>query len=309
MQQALGGFAIIWLVIGLGWILGHVGVVSSRQRAFLNDLAFLVASPALLFTLVSGGSLTHLFSRTLFVSVAAIAAAAVLYLASAWLLGRRRAGDLTVGALCACYTNAGNLGLPIAIHLLGDGAWMAPIMLLQVGILQPAALAILDARRARADGVRLSPLAYATLPFRNPITVGILLGLAVNLLDLSLPGWLMGSLELVGGMAIPMMLVAFGVSLRLDPLPGRGPHVRELWVIQLIKVVLMPAVACGLALAAGLPQGDVFAVTVIAALPTAQNVYVISSRYAVRERLARDSVFWSTILSVPSIVAISALLG
>ena len=110
-------------------------------------------------------------------------------------------------------------------------------------------------------------------------------------------------------MAIPMLLMAFGVSLWLSPLPGKGPHSFELWVTMAIKLLLMPLAAIGIGMLFGLARHELFAVAVIAALPTAQNVFVISARYRVREMLARDAVFWSTILTVPTIVAISALLG
>ena len=53
-------------------------------------------------------------------------------------------------------------------------------------------------------------------------------------------------------MAVPAMLLAFGVSLRLDPLPGRGTHAREVGLIQVAKVVVHPLVAWGLGLAFGL---------------------------------------------------------
>ena len=45
------------------------------------------------------------------------------------------------------------------------------------------------------------------------------------------------------------------------------------------------------------------------ALPAAQNIYVIASRYEVGELLARDSIFISTMLSVPTITLIAGLLG
>lgn len=59
----------------------------------------------------------------------------------------------------------------------------------------------------------------------------------------------------------------------------------------------------------GLSGHELLAVTVIAALPSAQNIYVIAARYEVGELLARDSIFTSTLLSVPVITLIAGLLG
>lgn len=306
---ALTGFATIWLVVALGWLLAHTRALGSSGQSMLNKLAFVAASPALLFDLVAHGSLSHLFSRSLAASALAIAGTIGLYLLlNAWVF-RHSLGGATIGWMSAAYTNAGNLGLPVAQHVLGDMTWMAPILLIQVALLQPFALATLDIAQARADGVRLSPVRYLSLPFRNPITVGILLGLAVNLSGVRLPDWLGSGISMVGGMAVPMMLIAFGISLRLDPLPGAGPHAREVWTLQLLKIVVMPALAIGAGALLGLDRYELFAVGVIAALPTAQNIFVISSRYHVAMPVARDCVFWSTILTVPAIVGLSVVLG
>lgn len=309
MQAALSGYLTIWSVIGVGWLVAHWGVLTETHRRFLSRLAFLIASPMLLLSLVAQASLDHLFAATLAVSALAIAGAAGLYLVVARLFFRPDLGGTVIGTLCSAYTNAGNLGLPIAAYVLGDMTWMAPIMLIQVGLLQPTALALLDVAAARGAGVRLSWARYLTLPFRNPITVGTLAGLVINALGVPVPAAVWAPIDMIGAMAVPAMLLAFGVSLRLDPLPGKGAHRNELIVIEAIKVLAHPLIAYLLAAHVFvLPLSDVLAVTVIAALPTAQNVYVIAGRYHVRSQLARDAIFWSTIVSVPVIVAASTWL-
>ena len=309
MLAALGGFAIIWTIIAVGWLLAQLSILDAHGRVLLNQLAFLVASPALLFSIVSKASLARLFSNTLIASVGAIAVTAGLYLLANALVFKHSLGGATIGWLVAAYTNAGNLGLPVAQHVLGDITWMAPILLVQVAFLQPFALASLDAVSARARGVRLSTGAALSLPVRNPITVGILLGLMVNLTHVTLPAWLGTAVDMVGGMAVPMMLLAFGVSLRRDPLPGSGPHAREVWLLEALKLVVMPGIALAAGSALGLDRHQLLAVGVIAALPTAQNIYVIASRYGQSVPVARDGVFWSTIGSVPVILGLVAFLG
>ncbi|MDN6325509.1 MAG: AEC family transporter, partial [Corynebacterium sp.] len=48
---------------------------------------------------------------------------------------------------------------------------------------------------------------------------------------------------------------------------------------------------------------------VVAALPTAQNVFTYSQRFGVNTVLARDTAVISTMLSIPSIAVITLLLG
>ena len=54
---------------------------------------------------------------------------------------------------------------------------------------------------------------------------------------------------------------------------------------------------------------DLLAVTVIAALPTAQNVFTHAVRYDRGVILARDTIFITTLLSVPVLILIAALLA
>ena len=57
-----------------------------------------------------------------------------------------------------------------------------------------------------------------------------------------------------------------------------------------------------------LPHEAVRAVTIVAALPSAQNIYVISMRYGVRELFARDTIFTATAVSALVILALVTLL-
>ena len=86
-----------------------------------------------------------------------------------------------IGALSASYVNASNLGLPVAAYVLGDAALVAPTLLLQLLVLQPLALAVLD---ADVRGTRPSVSEVLLRPFTNPLTIGTLVGLL-----LSITGW------------------------------------------------------------------------------------------------------------------------
>ena len=51
MQGALSGFFTIGVIVATGALLAHFRVLGDLHRALLNRLAFLVASPSLLFSL------------------------------------------------------------------------------------------------------------------------------------------------------------------------------------------------------------------------------------------------------------------
>jgi malonate transporter and related proteins len=300
------GFAVIALVIGLGVVLAHLRIVDAAGQQTLSTLAFYVASPALLITVLQGSDPGAVFSGTLLASAGGVLVVGVASVAMSW-ARRRTLGETVVGALSAGYCNAANLGLPVATYVLGDATLVAPVMLMQIMVLQPVALTLLD---VAASESRLTPWKVISRPFKNPITIGSMLGLLLAVTGARLPSWLDGSVTLVGDMSVPAMLVAYGVSLRLGPLPGRGVPAAELgWQVGL-KMVGQPLATYLLAqYAFGLEGHQLLAVTVIAALPTAQNVFVMASRYGQATLLARDVIFLSTIASAPVVLLISALLS
>ena len=53
MLGALQGFSTITAVIAVGWVLAHRGILGLEARQILADLAFFVASPALLLVVLA----------------------------------------------------------------------------------------------------------------------------------------------------------------------------------------------------------------------------------------------------------------
>jgi predicted permease len=313
VQGVLAGFATIGIIIGLGFLLAHLRILDATALGVLTRVAFYVASPALMITVLGGTDAHRLLSANLVASLGSVAVAATIAVLVARLLWRREAGDTVIATFCSAYVNAGNLGLPIAAYALGDAALIAPMLLAQLLILQPSGLAVLDAityvpspgiSRGRLLLIRLSQ------PLRNPLALGSLIGLVLALTGFKLPLIINAPLTLVGGIAVPAMLLAYGISLRLGPRPGSGEPPIQIATLVSIKLVVQPITAYLIgAYALGLVGRDLLAVTVIAALPTAQNVFTFAVRYDRGVILARDMIFVATLLSVPVILIITWLLA
>ncbi|GAB2915584.1 AEC family transporter [Streptomyces mayteni] len=307
MGGVITGFAIIASVIGTGYLLGRRGSLGENGREVLTKLAFHVATPALLFVTLAQADLTHVFSPSLLVTALSTLVVAALFVVlgvvRGWGVGRT-----TIGALCSSYVNAGNLGIPIAVYVLGDASLVAPVLLLQQLVITPVALTVLDLTSPTAES-RTAWQRLAT-PFRNPVVAGSLSGVAVAATGWSVPVTLLEPATLIGNMAVPAVLMAFGISLRGSPLPGRGAERWPVLASVALKSVIHPLVAW--AIAAGVFRLGATAqltVVVTAALPAAQNLFTYASRYDVGVRLARESILLSTALAVPTLTVIAALLG
>lgn len=309
MTDALQGFVTIGVVILAGVIAAQFGVIDDRGQRTIANVSFTIGSPALLLVMLADADLKTVFGPNLFVafgSVVIMVVVAWLLCGLVWQMPRR---DRVIAAMLSSYVNGGNLGLPIALYVLGDAALMAPVLLMQVVFLQPLGLTLLDLSRARRAGRRLGWWSTISRPVRNPMTVGTLLGLIVNLTGITLPMPILAPLELMGNLSVPCALLAFGIALRLGPKPGLGPQTPIVMTLVALKLIGQPLAAYGLAVLIGASPELTLAVCVIAALPAAQNVFIIAQRYDTATVIARDAGLWGTLGSIGSILLVTLLLG
>ncbi|MFI1357143.1 AEC family transporter [Streptomyces sp. NPDC020898] len=306
MQGVLTGFAVIAVVIGVGYVIGLRGYLGDNGREVLTKLAFHVATPALLFTTLARADLSVIFSSRLLVTALSTVAAAGVFIAVG-VVRRWGAGRTTIGALCSSYVNSGNLGIPIAVYVLGDASLVAPVLLFQQIVVTPVALTVLDL----TNGGEKGPLWRQLItPIRNPIAVGSLSGVLVSATGFTVPAPVMDPLTLIGNMSVPAVLLAFGISLCGSTLPLRGSERGPVLLSVVLKSVGQPLAAWALAAGVfGLRGAPLLDVVVTSALPAAQNLFTYAGRYRVGETLARESILLSTILAVPVLVVVAALLG
>ncbi|OYX53324.1 MAG: hypothetical protein B7Y93_07805 [Micrococcales bacterium 32-70-13] len=306
MAGVLIGFAIIGAVIAVGYLVGRLGILGPHAEFVLGRFAFFVLSPALLFTVLAEADARQLFSSLLPVSAIAALSCMAVFALVARVVWRRAVPETTIGSLASGYANANNIGLPIAAYVLGDPAFAAPIILLQLVILTPIALTILDVTTSGT----LSIGRVLSQPVRNPLIIGSALGLLLSVTGIELPEPVMEPFHLIGAAAVPTVLLLFGMSLHgrriLEPGSGR----RDILLAVSLKIVAMPTIAWAVgAFVFGLEGLPLFAVVVLAALPTAQNVFNYAVRFERAVPVARDAVLITTVLSVPALIVIAALLA
>ena len=280
MGEVLGGLGVFGVVIAVGWVLGRTGAVPAGSDRVLTRIAFWAATPALLATTLGRADLGAVASgRTAAVvctELVAVAGAALLQR----LVLRRPAADAVIGALACSYVNAANLGIPVALLVLGDTTPVAAVLLLQLLVITPVSFALLDwvtagpgqggtavpgvvpgapgsgqdeagggrrapgaapgavgsggalggtqpgERRSSRPGAWSSRRARLTAPARNPLLVGVLSGVLVNVAGVDLEhlggGHVQAVLDLLGRTAVPVMMLALGLSLADSRASRRG---------------------------------------------------------------------------------------
>lgn len=305
MLAVLQAFTVIIVVIIVGVVVGWRGVLGDNARMVLNRTAFHIGVPALLLLSLADSEPSEVFSLTLLVSAIAALTIYLVYFVVATVIRWPR-GEATIGAMLASYVNAGNLGIPISAYVLGSTTEVSALILFQILVLVPISMGLLDSETAQHRSVSRRIGALAS----NPIIAASAVGLALMVADVEIPELLHNPLELLAALAVPTVLLAFGISLTTRATDAGKTHRGQLGLAVLLKLVAMPALAYSLArFGFGVDQHQLLVVTVLSALPSAQNINTYAALYQRGDKLARDTTLVSTLLSVPVIVVVVLLTG
>ncbi|MFJ6535835.1 AEC family transporter [Paenarthrobacter sp. NPDC091711] len=307
MDGVLKGFFVVGVVLLIGYILGRTKVLGPEGSKVLSTLTFMVGLPCLMFSAIASKHINEVLSATGLISVVT-AAAVMLVFTVAGTIARWGVRRTTIGALSVGIVNSTNLGVPLSLYILGSATYVTPIMLFQLAIVTPIALTILDL--TDPAGKQVSVWRTLSIPFRNPVTVAAILGVLVSALGIEVPGMVLDPLALVAQLAVPLMLIIFGMSLHgLSVRPGisdRAPTT----VAVVLKSAVQPALAWALAaFVFHLDPFSTFVVTACAILPTGQNVVLYAVRYGVGQGIAQSTAVFTSILAVPLLLGAAWLFG
>ncbi|MBP3088101.1 AEC family transporter [Corynebacterium sp. sy017] len=315
MIGVLEGFAVIFTVIFVGYLLARLNIIASdEQRLTLNRIAFFAATPALVFQVVSTAPTDSFFSTVSLVSIVTALASAALFLALAYAYTRYKntsqvdGATLTMGAAASGYVNSNNIGLPVGIYVLGSTAYVPPLLLVQMLIFTPIILALItrNNQNTRVWQQLLHSLKNSLL---SPVVLAAFSGLVVSICSLHVPELVLEPLSILGGASIPVILLSFGASLHKASVLA-PESLRALTILATtIKVLLMPVLALCFGSLFHLHSDQLYAVVILAALPTAQNVYNYAATYQRGQTITRDTILLSTFLSLPVMFCIALLFG
>ncbi|WP_419320845.1 AEC family transporter [Caulobacter sp. ErkDOM-E] len=294
-----------FLLVGAGVALVRLRLLDEGMSRGLSAYVFWIGFPALLI---------HSLSRigtpgpALAWGLAAFAGAALLVMAGLLVLGQvlgwtreERAGAALAGSL----GNSAFLGLPIAAAVLGPEAarLAAGVVAVDFVIVAATGIALLGWAAGR------SILGSVWRALSNPVVVASLIGVGMAITGLTLPSLLDRAVAAAAVSGSPVALVALGAALALrsadvEAVPRSAPVISAA-VAKLLTLPVLTWLAVGLTDA---PMAFRMGATLLAATPTAVNVFIQTRSLGVFARGAARTVALTTALAVITLSAVAILL-
>ena len=302
--------SIVWsvlsiaLIIGVGWSARQGGALGPEAAGSLASATYWVASPAMLFHAIVATGTSGVFGAPLAVAAVSGAGTALLFVAVARLFLRLARGEIALGAMASSLNNGAYIGIPIAVYVLNDASAVVPILVFQLGFFTPMFFVLAD---LVGSGQRPPVVGIARVVARNPMVIAAVCGFMFSAAGWPMPTLLDVSTSMLGAAAPPMILLSFGAAL-VDRRAASGDAGAPAIACTVVaKLAVQPAIACGVGMLLGLTGPALMSVTIMAALPSAQNAYIAATRAKAGERIAQGTVLVTTFASLPVVVGIAAI--
>ena len=293
-------------LIFLGFLTARIVRQPVEALGWLNIFVVYLALPALFFNLLSVTPIEEL-TRWDFIlaNLAATYFIFILVFVVAVVLRRSSIGDSTIQALAGAYGNIGFMGPSLAILAFGEKAAIpvALIFCFENALhfcVAPGLMAISNSERRRIFPMVLQIIRSIVF---HPFILATAAGIAAAWINFEMPDAPARLLQYLSQAAAPCALFAMGVNLALRPLKRVPP---ELGYVVPAKLVLHPIIMYFvLSLVGDFDPVWVYTAILLAALPTATNVYVIAQQYGFWVERASATILITTTVSV---VTVSALI-
>jgi malate permease and related proteins len=288
--------APVFAIVALGWALGPRLALDAKT---LSRAAYYVFVPAFTFDVISRSRVPlESAGRMAAYAVATHLAFGAIAFALARLLGRPRK-LVAAWVMLSVFGNVGNFGLALIQFRLGPDA-LAPATIYFIVILLTSFVVCVGVA-AWTRGGRLSAVVSV---LRTPAILVAIPALLVSAAGAELPLFLGRTVGLLGNAMIPAMLFVLGVQLA---------EARALWpsadsvAVAALRLVGAPLVAWVLAAPFGLSGLERATGILQAGMPAAILVAIIATEYDVEPGFVTASVLLSTVLSLPTLTVLLAM--
>lgn len=301
LNLALPYFGLIFI----GFACGKAKALPEDGLAWMNFFLLYVSLPALLFGIMAKTPFAEL-NNPPFLIATTFGTASAFFLAMflSQLIGRLSVRESTLAGLAGGYGNIGYMGPGLALAVLGSKA-AAPTALIFccdaifLFTVVPLLIALTD--REHQSLLRTLGMVARQIVL-NPLIMSACAGALAAAFQVRPPAAIDNTLLFLQNSAAPVALFVLGVTVALRPLAGVP------WEVPgaiAVKLVIHPLIVFGLMLEFGpFPQPWAATAVLMAALPPALSVFVISRQHDTWVEPASVAVLIGTFASVITLTSV-----
>lgn len=286
-------------IVLAGFVTAKKGWFSQVQLDGISKLTFYGFIPSFLFYQMANADLSSQLDARLFAAfyLPVLCIYALGFLANYIFhkqLGKSIGGSAVFG-LNVSYSNNIIVGLPVLLLAVGEQA--LPVIFIIVTFHSVMLFGLTGVLAANDGGFNLQ--SFLTQNLTNPLIIGILSGLVVNVSGITLPSLINDSLQLFSKPAVTLALFILGSSIAFYKV---NQDKRFIAIATVLKLIILPTtVYFSASYLFGLSALVVKVLVVLSACPIGVNAYLIAKNYKFHQETVASSVVVTTIFSAVTI--------
>lgn len=286
----------VFAVMLVGYLLRRIGFLTEEFVTVANKFVFKVCLPCMLFLDLAQIDIRHQFDGAY---IGFCAAVTIISILSIWGLAKLFLKDKTeVGAFVqtAYRSSAAILGIAFIENIYGNSG-MGPLMIIgAVPLYNIFAVIILTVESndetVRKDKSRIKTTFLNIL--KNPIIIGIALGMLASLIQIKMPHMLEKSVQYLGNMASPLALIAIGAGFEGKKALAK---IKPSLVATFLKLIGLTAIFLPIAVWLGFRDQKLLALVIMLASPTTPTAYIMAKNMHGDDVLSSSVIVLTTFFS------------
>lgn len=284
----------VFLLMVFGIILKKIGWVSESFAKQMNKFVFLVPLPVLLFQDLATVDFTKAwnFKFVIFCFVVTVLSILIVVLISSLLKERSLRGEFIQSSY---RSSAALLGVALIQNIYGHSV-MGPLMIIgSVPLYNIMAVIVLSYYQPN-KGIKKQDIWKSTIKgiIKNPIIIGIVMGLLWSILQLPMPLILSKTVSNISAMATPMGLIAMGASFDMKKALGK---IKPAFLAAFIKLFGFCMLFVPVAIMFGFRNEQLVAILIMLGSATTVTCFVMARNMGHEGILSANVVMITTLLS------------
>lgn len=286
----------IFAVILVGYFLKRIGMLTDAFVSVANKFVFKVSLPCMLFLDLWATDIRSSFDGAYIGLCAGITIVSILLIWAGARLFLKDKAQVGAFVQAAYRSSAAILGIAFIQNIYGDSG-MGPLMIIGAVPLYNIFAVIILTVESQDEQIRTRKGRVKTTLFnivKNPIIIGIILGMLASLLSLKLPHMVEKSISNIGSMASPLALIAIGAGFE-----GRQAltKIKPTIIAAFIKLIGLTAIFLPVAIWFGFRDQKLLALLIMLGSPTTPTAYIMAKNMDGDEVLSSSVIVLTTLLS------------
>lgn len=293
---------IMMLLIAVGMITFHTGLVNQDGKRQLADLLLYIITPAVILNAYQCKFQLSLAKGLLWSFALALLTHFVGFVVAALFFHKKDSdGRYRLHRFCSVYSNCGFMAIPLVQSLLGEeGVFYASAYITVFNLLSWTHGIVLLNGKPTSGGLKRVLF--------SPVVISVFLGLAIFFMQIRLPSVLTAPIGYLANVNTPLAMIVTGVSIAQTRVASAFTD-KKIWAVTAVRNLVIPILVLLVLRLLPLDRTVLLTTLIESACPAAAVSVIFSTKFGLDTSEASKIVAVTTIASVLTIPAVVFLFG